>query len=202
MSGIPPLPHRGPLRFRLDRDPYTLPDVPTPVWLDALVATTAPDDNGDPQPHKLMACWWQLIPLRLPQDQQQRLLHRLNNPNDPLDLDQLEKHVLVVLAAPLGVELHVAQRLIAAARSEWMLFDSWCAAHGIDPMTTHISRLVNIAYRLALESCEKDSERLATKARLWAPPDGVRASGRSWDDDPDITATLDRIESDAFLAMF
>lgn len=35
-----------------------------------------------------------------------------------------------------------------------------------------------------------------------APPDGVRASGRSWDDDPDITATLDRIESDAFMAMF
>lgn len=194
---LSPLPHRGPLTFTLDGELYELPDIPTQVWITALCSTT-PED----QPHKLLAAWWQLIPGQLPQRQALRLHQRLSDPRDVLDLDQLEKHALTVLSAPLGVEFHVAQRLVAAIRSEWMLFDARCASYGLDPVTTHISRLINIAYSARLELCEKESERLSARAQLWAPPDGTRASGRSWDDDPELTATLDELEASAFDAIF
>lgn len=191
MSELAALPHRGPLRFVIDGDTYTLPDIPTTAWLEAF---------SRPMP----AAWMHLIPEWLPDDQTERLNRRITTPSsqDPFDLDHLEKYALTVLGGVCGVEFHVAQRLILAARADWMVFDGWCAAHGVDPYETHISRLCAIAYRLRLESCEKDSEVFALKARLWAPPDGTRASGRSWDDDPDMVAKLDKIESDTFMAMF
>lgn len=189
MTELSPLPHRGPLQFRIDAAHYTLPDLPTEKWLNAFAYT-------------MPACWMMLLPGELDTHEQQLLSRRLTHRHDHFDIDHLEKHALAVLGAVCGVEFHVAQRLILAARSDWMLFDGWCSAHGLDPYTVHISRLCNIAYRLRLEACEKDSERYSVKARLWAPPDGTRASGRSWDDDPDVHAKLDKIESDAFLSMF
>jgi hypothetical protein len=175
--------------FWIDDEQYDFPDVPTEVWLEAFG-------------YAMPAAWIKLIPTWLPDRQRRRLEGRLASRYDSFDIDHLEKHALTVLGAVCGLEFHVAQRLIVAARSDWMLFDGWCAAHNLDPTSTHISRLCNIAYRLRLEACEKDSERYAVKARLWAPPEGTRASGRSWDDDPDIVAKLDQIESDAFLSMF
>lgn len=188
-TALPPIPHRGPISFRLDGERYDLPTIPTEAWLDAFG-------------YAMPAAWMFLLPGYLPDSQQERLNWRLTDPSDPFDIDHLEKNALTVLAAPLGVDFHVAQRLIAAARTHWMLFDARLASYGLDPMTTHISRLVNIAYSLRLEACEKDSERAAAKALIFAPPDGTRASGKSWDDDPDFTATIDQIESDAFMAMF
>lgn len=197
MASLPPLPHRGPIGFSLDGNRFELPDIPTPVWLSAMCSTTP-----EGQPHKLLAAWWQLIPGQLPEVQARHLHRRLSDPHDFLDLDQLEKHTLTLLSAPLGVEFHVAQRLIAAVRSEWMLFDARCASFGLDPYQLHISRIVNMAFSARLEMCEKESERYTAKAQLWAPPDGTRASGRSWDDDPDVTARLDEIEASAFDAIF
>lgn len=191
MNALPPLPHRGSLAFSIDGDHYELPDIPTTAWLDAFA-------------YAMPGAWLRLMPGWLPRDQQITIERRITAPpgRDVFDLDHLEKHSMNVLGHICGVEFHVAQRLILAARSDWMLFDGWCASHGIDPYETHISRICNIAYRLRLEACEKDSERYAVKARLWAPPDGTRASGRSWDDDPDMSAKLDKLESDTFMSMF
>lgn len=197
MTSIAPLPHRGPLNFTLDGNRYELPQLPSRRWMDALCLSTP-----EGQPHQLLAAWWQLIPCGLPERQALHLARRLQSPGDVLDLDQLEKHALTILAAPLGVEFHVAQRLIGAVRSQWMLFDARCASYGLDPLEAPIDRLISIAYALRMEACEKESERKSAQAQLWAPPDGVRASGRSWDDDPDMSAHLDKIESDAFMALF
>ncbi len=197
MTSIAPLPHRGPLSFTLDGHRYELPELSTRTWLNALCSTTSENE-----PHKLLAAWWQLIPCQLPERQALHLASRLKHPTDALDLDQLETHALTILAAPLGVELHVAQRLIGGVRSQWMLFDARCASYGMDTLATPIDRLVSIAFALRMEACEKESERKSAQAQLWAPPDGVRASGASWDDDPAMTATLDKIESDAFMALF
>lgn len=190
MNTTPPaLPHRGPVTFRIDHDRYDLPDIPTTAWLDALA-------------YAMPACWAMLCPGWLPQHQHARLEQRLSSPRDKLDVDHLEKHSMTVLGAIAGVEFHVAQRLILSARGDWMAFDGWCAQRGIDPYAIHISRLCAVIYQLRMESCQKDSERFSLKARLWAPPDGTRASGRSWQDDPDMTARLDKLESDTFLSMF
>lgn len=197
MTSIPQLPHRGPISFALDGNRYELPEISSRVWMHALCLSTP-----EGEPHKLLPAWWQLIPCQLPERQALHLANRLRHPDDALDLDQLERHALTILAAPLGTELHVAQRLIGAVRSQWMLFDARCASYGLDPLDTAIDRLVAIAYALRMESCEKESERKAAQSQLWAPPDGVRASGRSWEDDPEMSATLDRIESDAFMALF
>lgn len=186
---LPPLPERGAVPFALDGDQFELPELPTPVWLDAMG-------------YAMPGAWARLLPEHLPAGQQAAILRRLNDPRDSFDIDHLEKAALRVLAAPLGVEFHAAQRLIVAVRSQWMLFDARCASYGIDPVVTHISRLVNIAFQLRMEACEKESERLSAKAQIFAPPDGTRASGRPWSDDPDAQATLDKIESDAFMAMF
>lgn len=191
MTALAPLPRRGPLRFTIDGDEFELPTIPTEAWLEAF---------GYAMPW----AWMQLIPAWLPQQQQARLDRRISAPagSDPFDIDHLEKYALQVLGGVCGVDFHVAQRLVLAARSDWMLFDGWCAQHGVDPLDLHISRICNIAYRLKLEACEKDSERHAARMKLFAPPEGTRASGRSWDDDPEMAAKLDKIESDTFLAMF
>lgn len=188
-DALPPLPHRGPLGFAIDGDEYHLPELSTRTWLDAFG-------------YAMPASWSMLIPGQLAAQQQVRMRMRLSAPSDGLDVDQLEKHALTVLAAPLGVDFHVAQRLIIGVRSQWMLFDARCASYGLDPLDTHISRLCAIAYQLRLEACEKESERKSVQMRLWQPPDGTRASGARWEDDPDMSAKLDKLESDAFMSMF
>ena len=181
------LPQRGEIPFRIDGEDYTLPSIPTREWLDAL--TYQPPD-----------CWWRLLPGWLPPEQSERIIERLNTDSDPFDVDDLEKFGLTVLGARVGCDFFAAQRLVMFVRSNWMVFDGWCVEHGADPFELSIDRVVNAAYAIRMQGCEKDSDRAKVSSQTFAPPPGTRASGRRWEDDPAFTASIDLIESEWFAA--
>lgn len=185
MTKPSPLPNLGPVTFTVDNASYELPTIPTRDWLDAL---TLP----------LPTCWLRLFCDHLPEEQVLRLYRKLTDHADRFDLEDLENVAHMVLSSVTGMDLHVAQRLITSVRADWALFDAWCAEHALDPYTMPISRIVDVAYMLVLRSCEKDADQMREKARLFAPPDTPRITGRAWGDE--TTGRLDEIEHEAFMA--
>lgn len=187
MSRIAPLPERAPIRFRIDDDEFELPEIDTRTWLDTLT-------------YQSPACWWRIIPGQLTHDEARRLIERMSDPDDPLDIDHLEKYALQVIERRLGVELFPAQRLVLYLRANWLMFDGWMVEHsGHDPLQLPIDRLIAAAYNLRMQGCEKDSDRAKARAQIYAPPEGTRASGRRWDEDPDYTRTIDELHSNWFM---
>ncbi|WP_367139277.1 hypothetical protein [Saccharothrix sp. HUAS TT1] len=174
-------PAATPLPFRVDDRELLLPDLATRTWLEALVLE-AP------------GCWWRLLPGALDPDDADWLTGRLVDLEtadgddslwrDAYDLDDLEDAALAVLGAALGMDFWVATRLAGTAWANWMAFDGWCFARGVDPLREPIGRLLTGVYRWRLSLCQKDSEVAVLDAEVFAPAPGVRMSGRSRDAAP------------------
>lgn len=171
------LPDLAPVTFTIDGDEFTLPDLDTETWLSALVL----------QPP---ACWWRLIPGELADDDQQHIMQRLVTDDDPFDLDDIEHAAETVLGAVTGVGFHPAVRLAGSVQANWTAFDGWSYAHGTDPLTQPIHRVLNAAYHWRREMCEKKADVTRLDAEVWASPPSVTVTGKprdpvpnGWDDD-------------------
>lgn len=179
-----------PLVFEVDGTTFTLPDLDTRVWLDALVL--------DPP-----ACWWQLIPVRLAAEGGNRLWERLRDSGDPFDIDHVEHVAETVLGEALGLDFHAGRRLAAMAYGNWLVFDGWCWTRGVDPLREPIGRVLAAVYHWRRSLCTKESEVSRVESEVWAPPPAVTASGRSRDPVP--PGWSDELESQGFaqvMAMF
>lgn len=175
MADLSGLPAACPLDFTVDDATYTLPDLDTRTWLQAL--TLQPPGN-----------WWHLIPMELPEPQGTRLLRRLHDPDDTFDLDNLEQVATTVLGSVCGMQWHGAARLAVLVYSNWVLFDGWCWSRGTSPLTEPIGRVLAAAYHWRRSMCVKDSELARLDDELWAQPattvtgKPVDAAPPSWDD--------------------
>lgn len=187
MTGPAPLPERDPIPFTIDGQHFELGHISTRQWLDALA-------------YEPVTCWWLPFMGALPDTAQAGLIHRLQDNADPLDIDDLEKYALTVLEARLGMDFFAAHRLVAFARSNWLIFDGWMIEKsGVDPLTLPVDRIAHAAYNMQLQGAEKDSDHYKINSKIFAPPDGTRASGRDWADDPAVTRSIDELESNAFM---
>lgn len=188
-------PHLGPpaatpLTFDVDGQRYTLPALATRTWLSALVLEPP-------------GCWWQLIPARLAADGGDRLYMRIRDPDDPLDLDDLEQIATRVLTAVLGTDFWAATRLAQHAYANWFAFDGWCWTRGAaSPLELPISRVLTGVFAWRVGLCEKDAEVTRLQHEIWAGPPATTASGRERRDLP-TWATDGREEAafDDFLSM-
>lgn len=191
----PPAAH--PLGFVVDGRELVLPDLDTRTWLHALVLEPP-------------GCWWQLLPAALDPDDAAWLTERLVDMrpaedddtrwDDPFDLDDLEDIALAVLGAAVGMDFWVATRLAGMAWGNWMAFDGWSFARGVDPLAESIGRLLTGVYTWRVSLCQKDSEIAVADGELFAPAPAVRMSGRSRDAAP-LGWSTEREEA-AFMAAF
>lgn len=167
-------PASGPIEFEVDGEVFVLPQLPTRVWLDALVLQ-AP------------GCWWQLIPHQLDGDGDERLFHRMLDHRvnarsgqwtDGFDLDDLEEIAQSVLGQACGVDFHAACTLAGMAYADWLLFDGWSYTRGIDPLAQPIGRLLTGVYAWRRSLCTKESELNRLDGEIWAPGPATTISGR------------------------
>ena len=182
-----PAPH-GSLTFTVDGQRYTYTPPAVSAWLEACV-------------YDMPGCWWQLWTAGLSDEDQTAMWERMVDPGEGWDLDDYEDVALAVLGAVVGCGFWPAWRLLGWARSAWMAFDGWAVEHGFDPLNAPVYRVVNAAYSLRVQSCEKDGDKQRLDATLFTPPEGKRLSGRYWGEEPsrDDTAALDAVESAAFM---
>ena len=183
-------PARLPLGFEVDGETFTLPELDTRTWLDAL----ALEPPG---------CWWAVIPGELAEPEFARVWSRMRHRDDPLDIDDLEAVAEPVLTAALGVELWAAHRLAGAVYGNWLLFDGWSYSRGLDPLREPIGRVLSACYYWRAQMCEKESEITKLDHQIWAGPPTLLPSGRERDALP-TWATGGREERafDQFTAMF
>jgi hypothetical protein len=155
----------------VDGEDYTLPDLDTRTWLEALVL-------------KRPYSWLAIIPAELAPADQDRLWERLFDPDDDLDLDDLEVVAETVLTEACGMDFDPACQLALSAYGNWLLFDGWCTSVGLDPLRVPVSRLLAATYtwRRSLCSDKKDLAKLDNE--IWVSPPPLTASGRSRDQTP------------------
>lgn len=180
-----PPPDELPLTFSIDGDPYTLPDLPARVWLDALT-------------QERPWSWLRLIPLRLV-DGGPGLLGRLHDVDDTFDITDLEIVAEQVLTAALGMDFHAASRLALSVWSNWIHFDGWCVARsGVDPLQLPAPRLFTAAFAWRSSLCVEKSDFAKLEGELWQPPPPLCAP---WRDRDHVPGWDDELESSAFLAV-
>ena len=172
-----------PLEFTVDERTYLLPVLDTGTVLGAL----ALEPPG---------CWWQLIPGQLADQQGYRLLERLFDPADPLDLDDVEHVAETVLGRLLGMTFHAGRRLAASAYANWTVFDGWCFHRGQNPLEQPVGRLVAAVYYWRRSMCEKEAELRRLDSDIWAPPPATTAAGHPRDPTP--AGWGDTVEAHAF----
>ncbi|GAA0607466.1 hypothetical protein GCM10010174_25760 [Kutzneria viridogrisea] len=164
IGGVLGLPPAGPTRFTLDDRVFELSVLDARTWVEALVLE-AP------------GCWWRLIPLHLDGCGAEVVYQRLLDPEDGLDLDDLEQVAERVLGYACGVDFHLARNLAVSVYGNWLAFDGWCVGAGFSPLTEPIGRLLAAALAWRRSLCTTESEARALEAELSAVP--VRtASGR------------------------
>lgn len=183
------LPAPLPLTFTVDEDEYTLPELDTRTWLDALVL----------QPP---ACWMHLIPTRLAGDGATRIGKRLAAADDDFDLDDLERVAEDVLRQVCGMDFYAAHRLAAQIYGNWQLYDGWCASKGVDPLHVPISRVLSAAYAWRLSLCQEKSDIGKLDASIYQPPPPMTVSGKprdavpaGWNDDVEEASFLAALET-------
>lgn len=177
-------PAAAPLRFDLDGDRVTVPELPTRVWLDALV-------------HDRPGSWMTLVPGALARDDARLLVDRMTDPGDPFDLDDLERVAETVIGAACGVALDPACRLAATAYANWILFDGWCIERALHPLEEPIGRVLAAAYAWRRSLCQERSDLARLDDEIWVPAPAARASGAARDAVP--AAWTDEREEAAFL---
>lgn len=152
------LPVELPVEFVIDDRAYLLPELPTRRILTAIAAESP-------------ACWWNLVPAALDQDDAGRLLARLLDPRDAFDIEHLEQAAESVLGAVCGMPLYAAARLAADALGNWLLFDGHCTTHGFAPLREPISRTLAAVYAWRRGLCTKEQELAQLDAEIWAVPE-------------------------------
>lgn len=180
-------PARLPLTFEIDGERFTLPDLDTRTWLDAL----ALEPPGS---------WLSLVPLRLDGDGPDRLWQRLMDPADPFDLNDAEHVAVDVLGAAVGMDLWAANRLAATAYSNWLGFDGWSYTRGLDPLREPIGRVLAGCYSWCVQQCEQD-KMTALDQEIWSgPPELTPAGGRrpSGEEEPVPAWATEEREAEAF----
>lgn len=162
-----------PFTFRIDGAPYTITPH-SPRWWMRTLAAEAP------------GCWWHVIPLGLDEAGRRRLLGRLFDPEDALDLDDVEDIAVRVLTTVMGMDMWAAHRLMASAYGNWLVFDGWCATKGgNDPaQVSHPARIASLAYTWRLSHCEKQQDLTKLDNEIFAPPPLRTAAGRLRDQAP------------------
>jgi hypothetical protein len=180
----PPAPAQ-PLDFEIDGETFTLPVLGTRAWLEILTL-------------KRPGCWWQAIPTALAGTGFTRLYARLVDNDDTFDIDDLESVAEQVLPHVLGVEIDAASRLASGAYGNWMLFDSWAATVGLDPIELPIPRLLAASYAWRRALCQETAElrRLDTEVFAPAPADTISGKSRVLSAEPEW---LDEQEEAAFM---
>lgn len=172
-----------PYRFRIDGDTYTITAHPVRWWVRTLAA--APP-----------GCWWHVVPLGLDPAGRRRLIGRLLDEDDPLDLDDVEDATVRALTDVMGMDMWAAHRLMGTAYANWMVFDGWAASHGFDPaQASHPARVAAAVYTWRLGACEKQQDVTKLDNEIFAPPPLRTAAGRlrdqapiGWDDAQEAAA--------------
>lgn len=160
-----------PLTFLVDGEPLVLVDHDTTWWVKVLAA----DPPG---------CWWQAIPGALREQDQEWLVDRMVDENDPFDLDDLESAAELALTDALGINLWAGHQIARILYGNWLPFDGWCASNGFDPITAPIGRVLSAGYTWRIGLCEKKSEVSQVDSQVWGPPPARTASGRLRDQAP------------------
>jgi hypothetical protein len=119
--------------------------------------------------------WWGIVPGMLPEQQQARLIGRVWDDRDPLDLPDVYAVAVGLVDELVGQPYAAALRLCAVAAARWSAFDGWCLAHGFDPQTAPAHRIVSAgrAWLNAPAPDEKTWQRI--EAQLYAPLPGHTA---------------------------
>lgn len=135
-----------PCTIVLDGAVYRMRDRPTPELLHAI-------GTGN---------WWALFPVGLHRRDAMRVLVRLWDRHDHLELEHAWK-VATDLGARLAGAPHwwAAMRLCATALEHRMKFDGWCTAHGFDPYVEPLWRTTAAVYQMLREQRATDERKAA-----------------------------------------
>lgn len=184
-----------PYTFTVDGRPMTVPEYPARWWVRAL-ASTPP------------GCWWSIVPSSLDREDATYLLERLDNAEDPFDLDDLQLLAEQVAAAVLGMEIWSAHQLMSIAYSNWVQLEAWAIQQGcLGLLSGHPAQVASAAYAWQLGAAQsaepKKARQEITKldSRIWGPPPMHLESGsprdmapQGWDDkaSDDFMSSLSR----------
>lgn len=158
-------PATGPIHFTVDGHRMVLPHHPARWWVQTLS-------------YKAPGCWWNIIPGGLARKDQAHLIMRLDDPDDPFDMDEIETLAEQVIERALGMSVWVAQRLMAAANSQWTQLEAWCIQQGaVGLLDGNPGRVASAVYAWRLAAAqnvgdEKKAKRemLKLEGEVWAPP--------------------------------
>lgn len=121
--------------------------------------------------------WTFLVPEGLVSGDRWRLLCRLVDPDDWVDVPHVYALALIVARQVYGVAWHVAVRLCGVAQTDWVTFHGWCLARGIEPRELTADRICAVVWawigdRLAW--ADSDQHKRA-RDEIWGPADNQLA---------------------------
>lgn len=114
--------------------------------------------------------WWDVIPSALSDADRSRIVHRLHDPDDRLDLVALWQVATQVLGRALGWDWWAAVRIARKLRAQWISFDIWCMRVGLDPRTLAADRMLNAGLLYLMETAEGKMGGELLRAELFTPP--------------------------------
>lgn len=122
--------------------------------------------------------WSFLVPDGLVRADRVRLVRRLADPDDELDLPHVYALALTMAQQVFGVPWHVAQRLCGIAESDWTTFHGWSVTHGVtDPRALSGEAVCAVVWAWLVDRmawAEADKQR-QLRDQVWGPPDNQLA---------------------------
>lgn len=121
--------------------------------------------------------WTFVVPEGLVEADRARLLSRVGDPGDWLDIPHLYGLALMVARQVYGVEWHVASRLCGVAEAEWAAFYGWCTARGQQPRALTAEQVCALVWAWLLDRTAFASGEDQGKVReqVWGPADNQLA---------------------------
>lgn len=117
--------------------------------------------------------WTYLVPEGLIASDRDRLLRRLLDRGDELDIPDLYSLALILARQVYGVAWHVAGRLCGLAEADWTAFYGWCVVHGVEPREMSADQICAVVWawisdRLGWADADKHKQ---VRDQIWGPAD-------------------------------
>lgn len=117
--------------------------------------------------------WTYLVPYGLAAADRARVLRRLVDRHDDMDLPELYSLALILARQVYGVPWHVAGRLCGLAEADWITFHGWCLTKSIEPRELSADRICAVVWawitdRMAWADADQHKQ---VRDQIWGPAD-------------------------------